>query len=283
MKHVFKSLKEYGFNTENRAYVIAEIGINHGGSLDAAKRLIDSASEAGVDAVKFQTYITEKRVSKNSPIFGILKKCQLPLESFREIKNYAQLRKVDFISTPFDEESIACLKEIECDIYKVASFDLVNHKLLSSLSKLNKTIIMSAGMADLGEIQQAYKILNPKKNKIVILYCVSAYPTKEEDANLAAIYTLKDKFDCIIGHSDHTDDIVVPLYAVAAGAQIIEKHYKLDANMDCADSAISITQVQMAKLTREIERLGRIIGQGAVGPTLAQKACMVYRRRSKKT
>lgn len=276
-----KNLKKYGFSTDNKVYVIAEIGLNHGGNIGTAKRLIDSAARTGVDAVKFQTYLTEKRVPNHSPIFDILKKCELPLEAFKELKEYTETYNVEFFSTPFDDESIDFLESINCALYKVASFDVVNHKLLTKIASTRKTIIMSLGMADLSEIEEAFKILNNKTNKLAILHCISAYPTKEEDANLSAIYTLKEKFDCVIGQSDHTAGITVPLYAVAAGSQIIEKHYKIDENMNCVDAPVSITEEQMRNLTKEIRRLESILGNGEFGVRVAEAGCKIFRRNSK--
>ena len=276
-----KNLKKYGFSTDNKVYVIAEIGLNHGGDINTAKQLIDSASRTGVDAVKFQTYLTEKRVPKNSPIFDILKKCELPFEAFKEIKDYTETYNIEFFSTPFDEESVDFLESINCALYKVASFDVVNYKLLSKIADTKKTIIMSVGMANLSEIEEAFKILNNKTKKLAILHCISAYPTREEDANLSAVYTLKEKFDCVIGQSDHTNGIVVPLYAVATGAQIIEKHYKIDENMNCVDAPVSISEEQMKELIGKIRKLEKILGGGELGIKEAEVGCKIFRRNNK--
>lgn len=275
-----KDLRRYGFLTNNRVYIVAEMGINHGGDLDTAKKLIDSASRTGVDAVKFQTYITEKRVAKDSPIFDILKKCELPFKAFKELKDYSENRNIKFFSTPFDEDSVYFLESINCDIYKVASFDVVNRKLLAKIADTKKTVIMSVGMSDLSEIEEAFKILKNKTDKIAILHCISAYPAKQEDANLSAIYTLKKKFDCVIGQSDHTNDIYVPLYAVAAGAQVIEKHYRIDENIDCVDAPVSITQKQMEKLVLEIRKLEKILGSAELGIREAEAGSRIFRRYS---
>lgn len=280
MSKRIKKLKEYGFNTENRTYVIAEIGINHGGNVGVAKKLIDSAAKTGCDAVKFQTYITEKRVPQDSPIFDILKKCELPLSAFGELKEHASQCNLCFFSTPFDEESLTCLQEIGCDLYKVASFDVVNHKFLSLIAQTEKPVILSVGMANIDEIKSAYRILQNGTEKIALLHCVSAYPTQGQDANLAAIYELQDKFDCVIGQSDHTNDIQVPLYAVAAGAQIIEKHYKIDETMDCVDGPVSITQKYMTEMVREIRRIECIFGDRKVGMSRAQEGTKQFRRYS---
>ena len=193
-----KNLKKYGFETENRTYVVAEIGINHGGDLQLAKKLIDSAATTGCDAVKFQTYITEKRVSQDSPIFDILKDCELPFPAFEELKDYCRRRKIVFFSTPFDEESVGYLESLGCEIYKIASFDVVNRKLLSRIARTGRPVIMSTGMANLEELEKSFNILKKETDNVALLHCISAYPTQLQDANLAVIYTLQDKFDCII-------------------------------------------------------------------------------------
>ncbi|MCP4049667.1 MAG: N-acetylneuraminate synthase [bacterium] len=274
-----KNLHKYGFNTNNKVYIIAEIGLNHGGDIEVAKKMIDSAVRAGVDAVKFQTYITEKRVEKDSPVFDIIKKCELPFEAFKELQEYSKNTGVDFFSTPFDEESVDYLESIDTGMYKVASFDAVNQKLLKKVADTGKPVVLSVGMADINEISQAYEILLKGTDKITLLHCVSAYPTKEEDANLAAIYMLKDSFDCLIGQSDHTSDIKVPLYAVAAGAQVIEKHYKIDEAMDCVDAPVSITEEQMKYFVKQVRNLENIMGKGTLGISKAEVGTVPYRRK----
>lgn len=281
MKSSPKNLRDYGFTTDKRVYVVAEIGLNHSGSIETAKRLIASASHTGADAVKFQTYVTEKRAAKDSPIYGILKKCELPFKDFKELKDYASNLNLEFFSTPFDEESVDLLEQINCNIHKVASFDVVNKKLLHKIANTGKTIIISTGMSDLPEVEAAYKIINNKTDKIALLHCVSAYPLKEEDANLANIFTLKEKFDCVVGYSDHTAGIFVPLCAVNAGAQVIEKHYKIDGSMDCVDGPVSITEIQMKEMVKDIRRQEDILGDFKLGLKAAEKGCQVYRRHSK--
>jgi N,N'-diacetyllegionaminate synthase len=278
-----KNLKEYGFNTYNKTYVIAEIGINHGGDLDLAKRMIDSASKTGCDAVKFQTYLTEFRAPKgNQEIFDILKKCELPFDAFEKLKNHADEKNIEFFSTPFDEESIQCLEDIGVNLYKVASFDVVNHKLLRRIAKTGKTVIMSVGMANLEEIRDAHTIIKTTSNNVAILHCISAYPTEEKDANLGAIRILQDDFsDCVIGQSDHTPGIKVPLYAVALGAQIIEKHFKIDDEMDCIDAPVSISQEQMLNLVDGIRALENIIGDQNLKITDVQNSATIFRRKTK--
>jgi sialic acid synthase SpsE len=271
-------LNEYGFKTNNQTYVIAEIGINHGGSLSLAKELIDAAAESGADAAKFQTYLTEKRVPKQSPIFDILKKCELPLESFEELKRYADSRKIQFFSTPFDFESVDCLEKIGTPIYKIASFDSVNKQLLEYVAQKSKPTIMSVGMTNLKEIIAAYNILTQKTSKIALLHCISSYPTKELDANLSCIQTLKQNFNCIVGQSDHTSGIKIPILAVAAGAQIIEKHFKISDSMECIDAPVSISMNEMKKMISSIREIEQIMGNPSLEARDAEKQILPFRR-----
>lgn len=274
-----KTLQEYSFNTENNTYVIAEIGINHGGDIKTAFKLIDSAARTGCDAVKFQTYLTEKRAPKgNQTIFDILKKCELPFEAFGELKQYAQNKEIDFFSTPFDRESVDYLRSIDTDLYKVASFDVVNHALLRDVAATGKPVILSVGMAGLDEIQDAYKILKKGTENIAILHCISSYPLAEDQANLSAIHELREAFDCIIGYSDHTPGIMVPLYAVAVGAQIIEKHYKVDEDMDCIDASVSISEDQMRDMVEKIRGLETMFGDGFLGVRRTEEPIVAFRR-----
>ena len=278
---VIKNLKEYGFNIENRTYIIAEIGINHRGSVEVAKELIDSAVRTGVDAVKFQTYITEKRAPEgNEEIFKILKDLELPFEAFKELKEYANQYNVDFFSTPFDTESVEYLESIGTDLYKIASFDIVNHQLLRDVAKTGKPVILSVGMSNIDEIKEAYEILSTGTKNIAILHCISSYPTEEKDARLSNLYSLQQEFDCIIGQSDHTNDIFVPLCAVSAGAQILEKHYRIDENFDCIDAPVSITESQMKKLVEETRRIERIFGNEEFGVRETEKGIVQFRRKS---
>lgn len=274
-----KKLFDYGLKTTNNTYIIAEIGINHSGDLDTAKRLIDSAVASGVDAVKFQTYLTEKRTLEgNKIIFDILKKCELPNDAFGRLKQYCDSQGVEFFSTPFDLESLNYLESINCNLYKIASFDVVNETLLKAIVKTAKPVIMSVGMSNLEEINKAYNILKEGTDKITLLHCISAYPTKEEDANLAAIYSLRENFDCVIGQSDHTNSINVPLYAVAAGAQVIEKHFKISDDFDCPDASVSITKEEMRQMIAQIRRIEKIFGSPKLSLREIEKDIFPFRR-----
>lgn len=276
-----KNLEEFGLHTKRATYVIAEIGLNHNGDIDMAKRLIESAAKAGADAVKFQTYVTEKRTKKsNAALFDILKRCELPFAAFSELKKHAEACQVTFFSTPFDEESVDCLAALRCDLYKVASFDITNRALLRKVASIGKPVILSVGMAEMAEVEEAYEILKRSTDRLALLHCVSAYPTKPEDSKLENIRTLATRFECVIGQSDHTDGIEVPLLAVAAGAQVIEKHYRLDSRHECVDAPVSITEKQLAQLVIDIRRLEKILGDGVPGVTPAQAGTLVHRRKS---
>jgi len=277
---LIKKLRNHGFETDKMFYTIAEIGINHNGDLDNAKKMIDSAARSNANSVKFQTYITEKRASKDSPIYDILKKCEFSFEKFEILKKHAEDQNIHFFSTPFDKESVEFLSEINCNIFKIASFDMTNYELLRNISETNTPTIMSTGMCNLEEIRSAYEIISSNHNNIAILHCISAYPTLPFDANLSAIFKLKSEFDCVIGQSDHTNDIHVPLYAAAMGAQIIEKHFKIDDN--CADASVSIDEKQMHNLNSRLDELEKILGEGNLEITPAQANTVQFRRFSKR-
>ena len=254
-------LENFSLKTGVKTFVIAEIGINHNGDLELAKKLIDSAARAGANAVKFQTYKTETRTTINSPIYDILKKCELGFDNFRELKEYSEAKNVIFFSTPFDEESVDYLESIDVPFYKIASFDVANLPLLEKIAKTKKPIIVSIGMSNLEEIKNAISLLEKFGSQVALLHCISAYPTPEEESNLSVIGTLKKMFpNNIIGLSDHTNGIFVPQLSVVMGAQIIEKHFKIDDKMDCPDSVVSIDEGQFKEFFDSLGRIDNILG-----------------------
>jgi len=261
-----------------RTYIIAEIGINHMGSVDKAKKLIDAAVRSKVDAVKFQTYITEKRAPKgNDQIFNILKKCELPFNCFKELKDYSDKQGIDFFSTPFDKESVDLLYNMGLRKHKIASFDVTNHDLLRYIGKHADEIIMSTGMSNMHDITKACKIIEETNTNISLLHCVSSYPTDLKDANINAIKTLQSLWpNYTIGQSDHTPGIKVPLYSVACGAKIIEKHFMIEE--DCVDAPVSINEKMMTELVSEVRLLEKIMGEGELGITKSQENAKIFRR-----
>ena len=171
------------------------------------------------------------------------------------------------------------MESIKVPLYKIASFDTVNKNFLKRISLVNKPIIISVGMTNLEEIKNAISILNKNNSRLAILHCISSYPTEEKNSNLKAIEILKNNFGSfIIGQSDHTNDIKVPIYAVCAGAQIIEKHFKIDESMECVDSSVSITQKQFENMVTEIRTIEEIFGNGKLGVRESEKGLINYRR-----
>jgi len=274
----YKTLRDLNIGTGSKTFIIAEAGINHNGSKDLALKMVDEVKAAGADAIKFQTYVTEKRAPADSPVFKILKKCELSTDDQREIKEYANKQGLMFFSTPFDEESVNFLKSIGVPLIKVASFDIVNKKLLAEVAKTGIPVIFSRGMANKNEIDEAIKILSANNVDFAILHCVSAYPAPIESVNLRIINSLKKAYDCVIGYSDHTLDIDASLYAVAMGAKIIEKHFTLDRKMEGPDHVMSVDPESLKKMCEKIRQLETMLGESEIVMSPAEKDIIIYRR-----
>jgi len=258
-------------------FIVAEVGLNHGGDVETAKQMIEVAADCGADAVKFQTYVTEKRVSKKSPVYEVLKKCELKEEDFKELFRTAKHNKLLFFSTPFDKESVDFLTVLPVPAFKIASFYLVNLGLLEHVAAKGLPVIASRGMANVGEISKAVKIFEKHKIDYALLHCVSAYPAKDEDANLGAINSLKNRFKCVVGYSDHTLGVKVPVYAVAAGASIVEKHFTLNKNQEGPDHKLSADPSDLKAMVSEIRALEKILGSGEIRLLDAEKGTLQYR------
>jgi sialic acid synthase SpsE len=264
---------------ESPIFIIAEIGINHNGDMNNAFELIDKAKWAGASAVKFQTYITEKRVSQDSPIFGILKGCELSFAQQKELFEYANSNGIIAFSTPFDSESVEFLAEINSPCYKVASFDLVNTPLLMDIAHQNRPVIISRGMANMEEIDIAMNIL--KDIPTVLLHCISAYPVPNHSSlNLSTIAALKERYHSLIGYSDHTLDTEASQFAVACGAKVIEKHFTLSQSMDGPDHLISSEPKQLKKLIEKCKIVHEMMGIPAWDSIEAEKDILQYRRKN---
>ena len=237
-------------------YIIAEIGANHNGDMGLAKKMIDSAVECGCDAVKFQSWNKKSLISntgyKQNTVyndsqkkhFGSLEemvdKYYLRKEQHFELMNYCKSKGVDFNSTPFSKEEVDLLNELDVEFFKVASMDINNYQLLSYMAKFNKPILLSTGMANLGEIDKAVKIIEKEGNsKIIILHCLAIYPPENKDLNLKNISMLQNTFGYPVGFSDHSIGFVAPLASVALGACVIEKHFTTDKDLPGWDHEIS--------------------------------------------
>jgi len=280
-----------------KTFVIAEAGVNHNGDIEIAKKLIDAAADAGADAVKFQTFKTEKLVSLNAPKaeyqnsstdkaesqYEMLKKLELPPEAFRELLSHSQKRKIDFISTAFDLESIDLLNDLNVEIFKIPSGEINNLPYLRRIGKLGKRVIMSTGMADLKEIEDALDVLlreGTAKENITVLHCNTEYPTPYKDVNLRAMISIRDAFNIRVGYSDHTPGIEVPVAAVAMGATIIEKHFTLDKTMPGPDHSASIEPLQLKAMVLAVRNIEKSLGDGIKRPSPSELKNKAIARKS---
>jgi len=262
-------------NKENYCYVIAEAGLNHNGSVEIAKQLIDVAAIAGADAVKFQKRTVDKLAVKSSldaqddrfPEFGrtyreIREHLEFTLEQYRELKLYAEAKKLDFIVTAFDTDAADFLKELGIEVYKLASHSATNLELLEYLASTGKTSIMSTGMADLDEVDRAVEIFGNHKTPLYLLHCVSAYPTPLNECNLKMIDVLKQRYQLPTGYSGHEIGYLPTVLAVCMGAQLVERHYTLDKNMVGFDHKMSLEPDELISMVRDIRRVPAIQGNG---------------------
>ena len=247
----------------NACYIISEIGVNHGGCMITAKKMIDASKKAGANAVKFQTFTAETLVSKGTPKvdyqkfttnknqthFDMIKSLEFKKDDHLLILNYCKSLNIDFISTPYDIESAKFLNEIGVNIFKTASADIVDLPLHEFLESTKKTVIISCGMATLGEIELVMDIYQRNNNKnTVLLHCVSNYPCKFESLNLKVIKTLANTFQVPVGYSDHAQGVYPSVISIALGAKVIEKHFTLDKNMIGPDHKTSCTPEEFKNL-----------------------------------
>ena len=268
-----------------KTFIIAEAGVNHNGSIEIAKKLIEAAKSSGADAIKFQSFKAEKLVTKSaskahyqknetSPDetqFEMIKKLELSDKDFFELSNYAKKRKIQFLSSPFDEESADLLEQIGISIFKIPSGEINNLSFLEHIAKKNRKIILSTGMASLGEIEDAVKSIHSTGNKnLVLLHCTTAYPAPYNEINLNAIKTLRDVFKIPVGYSDHTIGIEIALAAVALGAEVIEKHFTLDRNMKGPDQKASLEPDEFSKMVISIRNIKESLGDGIKSPTFSE-------------
>ena len=269
----------------DKVFIIAEAGINHNGSIDLAKKLIDAAVQAKVDAVKFQTFISTKVIVRNAKKaryqieltdpeesqLDMVKKLELSFAEFRELKKYCDSKSIMFLSTPFDLESIDFLNELGIEIFKIPSGEITNYPYLKKIGKLNKKVILSTGMSYMKEINDAIQILRENGTRdITVLHCNTEYPTPMEDVNLNAMNTIKEKLNVEIGYSDHTIGIEVPIAAVAMGAKVIEKHFTLDKNMDGPDHKASLEPSELKEMVKAIRNIEKAMGNGIKSPSKSE-------------
>ena len=275
--------------------IIAEAGVNHNGSMELAKKMVDKAKEAGADYIKFQTFQPEKLVSKyaakaeyqkkttgsEESQLEMLKKLALTREDFRELKDYCKEAGIGFISTPFDLESIDFLERLDMDFWKVPSGEITNLPYLIKIAKTGRPIVMSTGMCQMEEIEEALTWLKKSgAGEITLLHCNTQYPTPMEDVNLNAMQSLRRQFQLPVGYSDHTQGIEVPIAAVALGATVIEKHFTLDQTMEGPDHMASLAPEELTAMVRGIRNIEKALGDGEKGVTPSEMANRTVARKS---
>ena len=280
-----------------KTFIIAEAGLNHNGSLKRAIKMVDIAKEAGADAIKFQTLIPELLVTnharkakyqmkndvKNESQLAMLKRISLPFEAFEDIKKDCEKKKIEFMSTAFDLESLSFLRKMNMRIYKIPSGEITNLPLIQKIASIAKKVILSTGMSNTNEISSALKILvsnGLSKKNISILHCNTEYPTPMKNVNLNVLPSLSKKFQVNVGLSDHTLGIEVPIAAVAMGAHIIEKHFTLDRNLVGPDHKASLTPYELKAMIKAIRNIEIAFGSNAKKPTDGELKNLVIARKS---
>jgi N-acetylneuraminate synthase len=281
-----------------RCAIIAEAGVNHNGSIDLALRLVDAAVEARADYVKFQTFRAEKLVTRQAPKasyqqltsgasetqFEMLKRLELPLPAFREIAAYCREQGIAFLSTPFDAESATFLAGIGMSALKIGSGDLTDLPLLRQLGAMGLPVMLSTGMATLGEVADALETLDiagTPLHALTVLHCTTEYPAPFDEVNLRAMLTLGAAFPGVsIGYSDHTEGIEIALAAAALGARVIEKHLTLDRTMTGPDHRASLAPPEFARMVSGVRRVSAALGDGRKRPSASELPNRLVARKS---
>lgn len=288
----------FNTNSQNSAVIIAEAGVNHNGSMEIAKKLIEEASRCGVDFVKFQTFKATKLVSraalkadyqikntgnKVDTQLEMLKKLELSAEMHLELISHCKAFNVKFLSSPFDIESADFLLSIGIDIIKIPSGEITNIPFLQHIGNFGKQVILSTGMSTLQEVKEALDTLinsGTLKENITVLQCNTEYPTPYEDVNLMAMQTMQREFGVNVGYSDHTKGIEIPIAAVALGAKVIEKHFTLNRNMEGPDHKASLEPNELYEMVTAIRNVEKGLGNGIKEPSESEKKNIAIARKS---
>jgi N,N'-diacetyllegionaminate synthase len=283
-----------------KVFIIAEAGVNHNGSLEICKKLIDVSVKAGADAVKFQTFNADELVTTNAdkaryqientgtsePQIEMLRRLELSPNVHKDLFDYCRQKNISFLSTPFDEESVDMLYDLGMDIFKISSGEITNKPLIQHIAFKKKPIILSTGMSYLGEVENAVSWIDEiwntmdKKPQLSVLHCVSAYPARIEDVNLRAIKTMKMAFGLPVGYSDHTMGTEITMAAVAMGAKVIEKHFTLDRDMEGPDHNASLEPEELEAMVTAIRNVERAMGDGVKKSTKSENEIKMFVRRS---
>lgn len=269
----------------SKTFIIAEAGVNHNGDMAIAKKMIDAAVNAGVDAVKFQTFKTEKLILKDTEKapyqklttdsletqYEMLKRLEVTKAQTIELMDYCKERGIVFLSTPFEKDSLDELDEIGVPAFKIAATDLTNIQFLRQVASKGKPIILSAGMCYLEEVRKALETIYPINKEVILLQCTANYPIQDYEANINVIHTFKEEFDILVGYSDHSQGVGASPYAVAIGAKVIEKHFTLDKNMQGPDQKASVTMEELKQLVSDIRRVEKYMGDGIKMPSYSEQ------------
>lgn len=278
---------------KNNTIIIAEAGVNHNGNINIGKKLIDVAANSGANFVKFQSFLVDdlilkktktasyqkKNLKKNVSQYQMLKKYELSAEDHFELFKHAKKRKIKFLSTPFDLKSLNFLKKFNLEYIKIPSGEITNFLMLNKISKLKKKVILSTGMSNLDEIKTAIKVLNKKKEDLILLHCTSDYPARPETLNLNFLNKLKN-FGYKIGYSDHSESILTPAVAVSLGCKIIEKHFTLSKKMQGPDHRASLEPKELYEMVKMIRYTESVLGAEDKKITESEKKTKVLVRKS---
>lgn len=275
--------------------IIAEAGVNHNGSMELAKKMIEKAAGTGADYIKFQTFKPEKLVSKfakkadyqkkatgnDDSQLQMLEKLALSYENFMELKDYCGQRGIGFLSTPFDEDSIRFLESMNMDFWKIPSGEITNYPYLVQIAQTGKKVVLSTGMCEMEEIAEAIRVLEQNgAGKITLLHCNTEYPTPFEDVNLLAMNEMRQKLKKPVGYSDHTLGIEIPIAAAALGAVILEKHFTLDKSMEGPDHKASLEPHELAQMVSAVRNIEKSLGDGVKKRTPSEKQNIAAARKS---
>jgi N,N'-diacetyllegionaminate synthase len=281
----------------SKVFIIAEAGVNHNGSIDLAKKLIDAAADAGADAVKFQTFKADRLATKlahkadyqksntsvNESQYEMLKKLELDEDMHKAIMEHCKQKQIMFLSSAFDNESVDMLNNFGMAIFKIPSGEITNLPYLTHVGGLKKPIILSSGMSDLVDIKNALDVLiecGVSKDQLTVLHATTEYPCPIQEVNIRAMQTIGANFGVKVGYSDHTNGIEVSVAAVALGACVIEKHFTLDQTMEGPDHKASLEPNEFKSMVRAIRNIEKALGDGIKKPSKSEIKNMAITRKS---
>lgn len=288
-------LGKYKIGPGHPCFIVAEAGVNHNGSLEMARQLVDVALEAEATAIKFQAYKAERLASKDAPKaeyqvrttggtesqLEMLRRLELSHDAHRDLMGYCRQRGILFMSTPFDEDNADFLDELGIPVFKIPSGEITNLRFLAHVARKGKPMIVSTGMSNLGEVDAAVRTIREEGNRdLVLLHCVSSYPAAPRDVNLKAMRTMALAFSLPVGYSDHTPGVEVALAAVALGACVVEKHITLNRNLPGPDHQASLEPDELKALVRGVRIVEEALGDGQKVPTASEKNTAAIARKS---